>query len=828
MKKPRGRRARAAAERSLALVVVLGAVGGQVDPLAHENSTPIHHVASGGRDEGDCADGSYPCLTIPYALAKADKGDEIRVAGGFFDFRPQDPAEAIQLLSPVIPVRGSFDAGFVEQNVADTPTILRGPHASYLPALEQRGLLVARDGPASPGVATQMATRRSPSSPGAVRHAIPGGRNADDCTRDAPCALDSALAAAESGDTVLIAGGDYRIGPDAVADLMRADIMVRGGYLEAWGFAAAAPTVRPSYVTGPGFEHRKALAARGLTLVHDRKALAFGELTDAGGPTRRGDTVQGPTPCDSGTGLAGTFPCNGIDLLAHMPLGAFSSAPGSANDVWGFADRRDNREYAVIGLSNGTAVVDVTDPSDPREVGTIGGHDASWRDVKVYQRVGEDGNWQAYAYVTADFPGERQGLQIIDLSGLPDSISLAATYRGFSRAHNLQISNVNPSTGVALPGREPLAFILGSDKGNGAPHALSLQDPLAPVEVVPALMVDGDAAGARYTHDAAAAVIDDSRAAACLSGDDPPAGGHLPCEVLLDFAEDRLLLWDVTDRSAPMLLSSTTYADIGYAHSGWWSPDTRFVFVHDEEDEQDQQRNTTLRIFDMGDLTAPVLAGVWTGSEQSTDHNGYAVGDRYYMSAYRRGLIVLDIADPDDPEEIAFFDTLPSPVSNGPDFTGAWGVYPFLPSGTLLVSNIGEGLFVLEPSPSNRSPEVVGTLPARSVRVADGAQTVEVSRAFRDPDDDALTYGASSSAVTVAAATATGSTVTVTPLSPGTSTVTVTATDVEGSNTSATHRFVVRVTGGPEPPGGGGGGGRVLRRPARSREHPGAHLGRRR
>ena len=730
-------------------MVVLGAVGGQVDPLAHENPTPIHHVAPDGRDEGDCADRSYPCLTIPYALAKADKGDEIRVAGGFFDFRPQDPAEAIQLLSPIIPVRGSFDARFVEQNVADTPTILRGPPASRLPALEQRGLLVAHDGAASPGVAT----RRSPSSPGAVRHVIPGGGNTDDCTREAPCALESALAVAESGDTVLIAGGDYRIRPDAVADLIRADILVRGGFLEAWGFAAAAPTMRPSYVTGPRFEHRKALAARGLTLVHDRKVLAIGGLTVDSGPTRRAHTVQGPTPCDSRTGMAGTFPCWGIDLLAHMPLGAFSGAPRLANDVWGFADARDNREYALIGLYNGTAVVDVTDPSDPREVGTIGGHDAMWRDIKVYQRFGEDGDRQAYAYVTADLDSERQGLQVIDLSGLPDSISLAATYRGFSLAHNLHISNVNHSTGVALPGREPLAFILGSDKGNGAPHALSLQDPIAPVEVVPALMVEGDAAGARYTHDAAAAVIDDDRAAVCLSGDDPPAGGHLPCEVLLDFAEDRLLLWDVTDRSAPMLLSSTTYADIGYAHSGWWSPDTRFVFVHDELDEQEQERNTTLRIFDMGDLTEPVLAGVWTGWEQSTDHNGFAVGDRYYMSAYRRGLIVLDIADPDDPEEIAFFDTLPSPVSNGPEFTGAWGVYPFLPSGTLLVSNIEEGLFVLaasdgswEPPPRpNRSPEVVGTLPALSVRVADGEETVEVSDAFRDPDDDALTYGASSS-----------------------------------------------------------------------------------
>ena len=93
----------------------------------------------------------------------------------------------------------------------------------------------------------------------------------------------------------------------------------------------------------------------------------------------------------------------------------------------------------------------------------------------------------------------------------------------------------------------------------------------------------------------------------------------------------------------------------------------------------------------------------------------------------------------------------------------------------------------------NRSPEPVGTLSPLSLRVADGAESVDVSGAFRDRDGDDLTYAVSSSNESVATVTATDSTVTVTPVSQGTTTITVTATDVDGSNTTATQRFEVTV-----------------------------------
>jgi choice-of-anchor B domain-containing protein len=119
----------------------------------------------------------------------------------------------------------------------------------------------------------------------------------------------------------------------------------------------------------------------------------------------------------------------------------------------------------------------------------------------------------------------------------------------------------------------------------------------------------------------------------------------------------------------------------------------------DELDELQQGHNTWVRAIDIRDLSNPFVASTWTGPTRAIDHNGYTVGNNYYMSNYERGITVLDVTTPEDPQEIAFFDTFPS--ADDAAFHGAWGVYPFLPSGTILVSNIDGpgGLFILRHSP---------------------------------------------------------------------------------------------------------------------------------
>jgi hypothetical protein len=66
-----------------------------------------------------------------------------------------------------------------------------------------------------------------------------------------------------------------------------------------------------------------------------------------------------------------------------------------------------------------------------------------------------------------------------------------------------------------------------------------------------------------------------------------------------------------------------------------------------------------------------------------------------YQANYRSGLRVLTIADPENPREIAFFDTAPY-GHNGPGHTGAWGAYPWFDSGSIVVSSTEQGMFVLK------------------------------------------------------------------------------------------------------------------------------------
>jgi choice-of-anchor B domain-containing protein len=529
------------------------------------------------------------------------------------------------------------------------------------------------------------------------RYVVSGGVDKGDChDPDRPCrTILYAISKAAKGDRVLVAGGTYQFDPAEIPLLLSEMVQVSGGYSPADRFAARAAGANPTYVIGPSPEFREELAERGLTLVQDRKGLGIEQtiqerarVTDQeGAPARM--APQGVTPCADGR--AGAYPCDGVDFLARIPLEGFSSNPSAANDVWGFVDLNDQREYAIIGLRNGTAVVDVTDPSNPVEVGTIQGLESIWRDIKVYQfRDQGEGRWKAYAYVTTD--AAPQGLHIIDLTGLPERISLAATYRGFASAHNIYISNVDYATGVALPDMTPYAYVLGSNLDLGAFRILALSDPVAPVEVT------SPPSGTEYVHDVTSVIITDARASACHPG-------HNPCEVMVDYNENTVDLWDVTDKANPLMLSSMPYENSAYTHSGWWSRDKKFVFIQDELDEQDIGLNTTVRTVDISDLTRPFVSNVWTGPTRAIDHNGFAKGDRYYISNYRRGLTILDIADPNEPREAAFFDTFPDPADDGPFFNGAWGTYPYLPSGTILVSDIEGGLFLLrEQRPTPRMP----------------------------------------------------------------------------------------------------------------------------
>ena len=138
-----------------------------------------------------------------------------------------------------------------------------------------------------------------------------------------------------------------------------------------------------------------------------------------------------------------------------------------------------------------------------------------------------------------------------------------------------------------------------------------------------------------------------------------------------------------------------TYPQLGFVHQGWLTEDHRFLFIGDEADESGFGVRTRTHVFDVTDLDAPAYVYAYEASTPSIDHNLYVLGNRVYQANYTSGLRILEFTDLGNQQmtEIAFFDTFPA--SNAVNFNGAWSVYPYLPSGTIIVNDTLNGLFVL-------------------------------------------------------------------------------------------------------------------------------------
>jgi choice-of-anchor B domain-containing protein len=548
-----------------------------------------------------------------------------------------------------------------------------------------------------------------------ARYVETTGTNASDCLdHDVPCrSIQYALAQAEPGNTVKVAAGIYDMSGVDPESFLFGTVKAAGGYTPADHFAWPDPDANPTVLVGVDPRYRQAMGRMGFQWAADVASAHMG-IVDTSPAQALQSTQFAPAACVQG--FAGQFPCRNIDFQAQMALNQFSTVPTSAANLWGFVDLNDNREYAVIGLRNGTAVVDVTNPESPREVATVPGNASAWREVKIYQhRSSPTDPYRAYAYVSTEAPNS--GIQVIDLTGLPDSIALATTVGDTSSQHTLYVSNIDYSTNVALPGQQPFLFVAGSRPGNGQWRMYTLANPANPVFM-------GHVSTAQYMHDSTSLHITDNRTTQCDQA-------HNPCEVLVDFNENSVDLWDVTNMEQPFLLSSTSYPNVRYTHSGWPSADQRSLFIHDELEEIQLGLNTRIYTMTLDDLRAPSVVTSYIGPNTTTDHNGYSKGNHYYVSHYRRGLVVFDATIPNQLKEIASFDTFLAPAADSAGTDGAWGVYPFLPSGSVVVSDITNGLFVLKdntPALGQSAGQLGFAVQSVSASENSGAATVRVQR----------------------------------------------------------------------------------------------------
>jgi choice-of-anchor B domain-containing protein len=274
-------------------------------------------------------------------------------------------------------------------------------------------------------------------------------------------------------------------------------------------------------------------------------------------------------------------------------------------------------------------------------------------------------------------------MQVFDLTQLrrvrtPQTFKPTTTYTRIASAHNVVI---NEETGFA--------YTVGNSSGGetcgGGLHMVNIQDPVHPSFAGCFSDRETGRAGTGYSHDAQCVVY---------HGPDSTYRGH---EICMGSNETALSIADVTDKGNPKGISRASYPNVGYAHQGWFSEDQRYFFMDDELDElSGNMKGTRTLIWDVSDLDDPVLAKEYFGPTTATDHNLYVKGTRLYQSNYVFGLRVVDVANPTDPKELGFFDTVPY-GDNTPGFGGSWSNYPYFKSGVVAVTSGREGLFLLRP-----------------------------------------------------------------------------------------------------------------------------------
>jgi choice-of-anchor B domain-containing protein len=367
-------------------------------------------------------------------------------------------------------------------------------------------------------------------------------------------------------------------------------------------------------------------------------------------------------PCEDG--FAGIYECENVNLLAHIPPSEIDGA--LTNEVWGWTDPLDGKEYVLLGASTGMYFFDISNPLAPIEIGHLPKHtfNSLWRTFRTYNN---------FLFVCSE--ANDHGMQVFDLTRLrnvenpPVIFTEDAHYDGFGDCHTLAI---HEETGFA--------YACGTATYAGGLHIVNIQNPLEP-----AIAGGYDLNG--YTHEAGVWIYD---------GPDEDYTGRTIAVCFNGSASLPLTIVDVTDPSDASTISLTSYPQQNYCHQGWFTEDKAYMLVNDELDEYYNFADSMhTHIFDMHDLDNPVYMGYHVGGT-TIDHNLYIVGNLAYQSNYTDGLTILNVCDIADTTltRVAYFDHFPGDPEI---FQGEWMNYPYFESGVVPVTDIYNGLFLLQP-----------------------------------------------------------------------------------------------------------------------------------
>lgn len=323
-------------------------------------------------------------------------------------------------------------------------------------------------------------------------------------------------------------------------------------------------------------------------------------------------------------------------------LGSIAPPHGTTGGVsyagcWGYT-APDGREYAILGTATGTSFIDITNVASPVEIGHIAGATSLWKEVKSYGQ---------YAYAVADVNGS-QGLQIINLSNLPNSVSLDTTILSLGGFSVLQSHTISIHDGYLYLNGTGSGMIIASLANPRRPQYLGRWT-------------------TRYVHDSY--VRNDTIFAAAINN-------------------GRLDIINGANKSAPTLIASIAYTG-GGTHNVWTTKDRRYAVTTDEIGST--QKN--LKVWDLQNLPTVSTTPVATFTPNPADivHNVFIRGDYAYVAWYTAGLRVVNLANPTSPTDAGGYDTSTQPAGT---YNGMWACYPYFPSGKIIGSDMQNGLFI--------------------------------------------------------------------------------------------------------------------------------------
>lgn len=315
--------------------------------------------------------------------------------------------------------------------------------------------------------------------------------------------------------------------------------------------------------------------------------------------------------------------------------------------LWGYAGP-NGREYAILGCNTGTAFYDITDTANIHEVDFVTGVTSGWREMKVFS---------SYAYVVSE--GTNSRLQIIALQYLPDSVSLVATYSftGYTKTHSISQSG-------------PYLYLHGGNvtQGGTDPGGITILDitnPTAPVK--------RGSWSNFYVHDSR--ILNDTIYACNIY--DPPG---------------TISVINAANKDNLTTIASWVNNPNPFPHNCAIPNDRRFIYTTDETSSP----NGKLKVWNKSNLNNVTLVTTWQPTNITTAivHNVEIYNNLAVIAHYTAGIRILDITNPQVPNEIAWYDTYPS--SNSSQFSGCWGVFMFPSSGKIIGSDISGGLFVIK------------------------------------------------------------------------------------------------------------------------------------